>query len=348
MKRNLIIVAALLLFIGCTKQKKEYVSKEKFTDEVRLKTTPVKNQGKSSLCWAYAMLATIETEQNKKGDSINLSTDYVARMYLLEQAKRKLMSQKRKTLLGGNDTPITTRGMSGMLIDLIQTYGLQHYDAYHQRKNTNYNVIARKLNQAVMAPKSAHIGTEINHLNEFLDAEIGYIPNHVFLYGAVYTPQEFARSVCRNDEYLAITSFLHHPFGEYFPLEVPDNYFHNTFLNVPIEEMITKMERTVRAGHPICWEGDISEDGFSYANGFARIENESMKPTQEQRQKAFETFKTTDDHCMEIVGIAHDKQGNKYFCCKNSWGRTNRFGGFMYLSYNYVRLKTIAIYVPQK
>ena len=86
MKRNLIIVAALLLFIGCTKQEKEYVSKEKFTDEVRLKTTPVKNQGKSSLCWAYAMLATIETEHLMKGDSINLSTDYVARMYLLEQA----------------------------------------------------------------------------------------------------------------------------------------------------------------------------------------------------------------------------------------------------------------------
>lgn len=50
---------------------------------------------------------------------------------------------------------------------------------------------------------------------------------------------------------------------------------------------------------------------------------------------------------MEIMGIAHDDKGNKYFLCKNSWGTQNRYHGFMYLSYNYVRLKTIAVYIPQ-
>src|SRR3712207_7203455 len=46
------------------------------TPEVMLKTTPVKNQGMSDLCWAYAMLATIETEHLMQGDSVNLSADY--------------------------------------------------------------------------------------------------------------------------------------------------------------------------------------------------------------------------------------------------------------------------------
>ena len=42
--------------------------------------TPVKNQGKSELCWAYAMLATIETEHLLRGDSVNLSPQYLGRM----------------------------------------------------------------------------------------------------------------------------------------------------------------------------------------------------------------------------------------------------------------------------
>ena len=45
-----------------------------------LPMTPVKNQGKSELCWAYAMLATIETEHLLRGDSVNLSAVYVGRM----------------------------------------------------------------------------------------------------------------------------------------------------------------------------------------------------------------------------------------------------------------------------
>ena len=43
---------------------------EVFTTEVRLAFTPVKNQGNSTLCWAYAMLATIETEHIMMGLSL--------------------------------------------------------------------------------------------------------------------------------------------------------------------------------------------------------------------------------------------------------------------------------------
>ena len=37
-----------------------------------ISTTPIKDQGSSSLCWAYGMLATIESEHIMKGDSIRL------------------------------------------------------------------------------------------------------------------------------------------------------------------------------------------------------------------------------------------------------------------------------------
>lgn len=71
-------------------------------------------------------------------------------------------------------------------------------------------------------------------------------------------------------------------------------------------------------------------------------------PTQQERQRAFEQFRTTDDHCMELCGLAHDDQGRRFFIAKNSWGTRNPYAGFMYLSYNYVRMKTIAVMVSQR
>lgn len=46
---------------------------------------------------------------------------------------------------------------------------------------------------------------------------------------------------------------------------------------------------------------------------------------------------------MCIIGRAHDRQGRPYYIVKNSWGTDNPFGGMMYISRDYIRMKTIAI-----
>ena len=51
--------------------------------EVLNHMTPIKDQGRSQTCWAYAMLAAIETEHIGRGDSVNLSPAYVE--YMLRQ-----------------------------------------------------------------------------------------------------------------------------------------------------------------------------------------------------------------------------------------------------------------------
>lgn len=303
------------------------IPKEKFTIELRLPTTHVKDQGSSSLCWVYGMLATLETEHIMRGDSVNLSPDYVARMYLSEQANRRRLLPNK---IVQKEAGITTRGMCTMALDLIQTYGLQHYDAYRHKPDMDYNVLCRKLDKG-------------NDAEKLLDKYIGPLPNQVFMLGALYTPLEFAHSVCTDDEYIALTSFTHHPYGQRFPLEVPDNYFHNTFLNVPLDTMMNRIVQSLRAGHPVCWEGDTSEPGFLFGEGYAVLKNEKKKVTAERRQASFEARRTTDDHVMEIVGLAHDQHGRRFFLCKNSWGTANRYHGFMFLSENYVRMKTIAV-----
>lgn len=328
MKKGIFIFLTCLVLVSCGQQRSNIsFPEEKFTVDLRLPTTPVKDQGSSSLCWVYAMLATLETEHIMRGDSVNLSPDYVARMYLSEQASRRRLFPNKVVQ---KEAGITTRGMCTMALDLIQTYGLQHYDAYHRRLNMDYNVLCRKLDYG-------------NDTEKLLDKYIGPLPNQVFMLGALYTPLEFAHSICTDDEYIALTSFTHHPYEQRFPLEVPDNYFHNTFLNVPLDTMMNRIVQSLRAGHPVCWEGDTSEPGFLFGEGYAVLKNEKKKVTAERRQASFEAHRTTDDHVMEIVGLAHDQHGRRFFLCKNSWGTANRYGGFMFLSENYVRMKTIAV-----
>ena len=333
MKKGIVLCLFPVLLAGCGRRhEKAYVPAEKFTVDLRLPVTPVKDQGTSPLCWVYAMLATIETEHIMQGDSVNLSPDYVARMYLSEQAER------RRLLPGGmvrNEPPVSLRGMSTMLIDLIQTYGLQHYDAYHREPDMDYNVLCREIDR----------GGDADRL---LDENIGTLPRQVFWLGAGYTPMEFAHSVCTDDEYTALTSFTHHPYGQRFPLEVPDNRFHDTFLNVPLDTMMHRIVRSLREGHPVCWEGDASEPGFLSGQGFAVLQDEGRKVTAMRRQKAFEAHQMTDDHCMEIIGLAHDQHGRRFFLCKNSWGIGNRYRGFMFLSEPYVQMKTVAIVVKNR
>lgn len=344
MKRYNYLIIGVALLVSCERPipKKQPANTNPFVTEVRLKTTPVKDQGRSDLCWLYAMLATIETEHIMQGDSVNLSTDYMARQFLLEQTRRYYLSKGRQ--------PISMRGMNTMLISLLQTSGAEPYDSYYHNGAVNYHKLMKELEHItdIGIGRRAGLAWTEQNANALFDKEIGYLPRIIAMLGAEYTPLEFAHSVCRKDEYVAMTSFTHHPFYQWFVLETPDNKNNDQFYNVPIDTLMQSMERSIRAGHPVCWEGDISERGFSFAEGVAHLQHEGLLVTQEHRQTSFERFATTDDHCMELMGIAHDRKGNRFFIAKNSWGTGNPYGGYMYLSFNYVKLKTIAILEKRK
>ena len=62
--------------------------------------------------------------------------------------------------------------------------------------------------------------------------------------------------------------------------------------------------------------------------------------TQELRQKEFDNYSTTDDHGMQIVGLATDQAGNTFYKVKNSWGVVGKYDGFLYVSKAYIMLRT--------
>ena len=109
--KTMILLAVLTLFTACSKKEKHT-----FTDELLLPMTPIKNQGKSELCWAYAMLAMMESEHLLRGDSVNLSPVYVGRMLDME---KKGNGEKGK---------ISQRAMGQTLLNMMQKYGIVPYD----------------------------------------------------------------------------------------------------------------------------------------------------------------------------------------------------------------------------
>ncbi len=163
--------------------------------------------------------------------------------------------------------PEDKRGMGKTLINLIQKYGIVSYDAM----------------RTIETPA----------------------PRFVFMGGAEYTAQEFARSVCRPDEYIALTSNDDEPYNQEVDIEQPDNWMHDRFYNIPIDSLLAKTERAVRQHHGVCWE--------------------------------------SKGHAMAIVGIAHDDKGQPYFIMKNSWGSNRPHGGLDYLSFKKFRKQTLAI-----
>lgn len=333
MKEKLFLVLAVVLLLSSCEQKKHSAQVLQFHNDVVLKTTPVKDQGESPLCWDYAMLATIETDRLMLGDSVNLSHDYLARLWLQDEARNYYLTQ--------GEHKISLNGMATMTLRLMSKYGIEPYDNYFPTKDVNYDVLSRTAMR--IAKASTSLDMLDNRLGDVLDKQIGYLPPTLFMLGMGYTPKQFAESVCLPGEYKALTSFTHHPFYKSFVLESPDNLLLDTYYNIPIDELMGIIVKSIRQGHAVCWEGDISEKVFDFDKGVAVLDDDAQPVTQQRRQREFEKFRTTDDHCMELCGIAHDSKGKLYFIAKNSWGKDNPYRGFMYLSYNYVKLKTVAI-----
>ncbi len=107
MKSLFSLIIAVSVVVGCSQQPPKH-----YTHEVLNAMTPVKDQGQSQLCWIYAMLAAIETEHLRWGDSVNLSPAFIEKV--LEQEPT---------------APPSKRGMGATLIALIQKHGIVGYDA---------------------------------------------------------------------------------------------------------------------------------------------------------------------------------------------------------------------------
>ena len=351
-----------------------------FTEVVKLPATPVKNQAATGTCWCFATTSFMESELLRMGKG----TYDLSEMFIVRQ---KYMNQLQDNYLRRGEGNIGQGSLSHTFMNAYRQVGIVPEEVYtginYDSDRHNHGEMVRFMHAlADVAVKAKHRSPEYDKLIENLfDTYLGKLPEKFTYKGKEYTPKSFAESLGLNmDDYIELTSFTHHPYYVKFDVEVPDNWEHSLMYNLPLDEMMETVDYAMNNGYTVCWDGDVSEKGFSFTNGVAinpevkKVEDLSgtdrarfeklgekerleevfkfehpypeINVTPEVRQAGFESFVTTDDHLMHVTGITKDQNGTKYYITKNSWGTDrNKFGGYLNMSESFVRAKTIYVMV---
>lgn len=333
MNRKIIIAFVIsTLFFSCAKQneKCEKVSRSPF--KTALRCTPIKNQGMTEACWIYAFLACVETERMEHyNDSVNLSPMWLMRSLLMEQASEKYLSQ--------GAMPINVRGIGPEAERLMREYGIVQWDAYCSDSVNSQELqerVCEKVNDAITNCK------KLKALNRDVDKRLPYVPQNIrngfFLKGTHYTHKQYSDSLLSGINVKWLTSYTHHPYGEPFVIELPDNFRRHALMNVEIEDFYSQVVQALKEHHPVFWEGKMP------GNEKPVIEHNLAF----QRQQAFESFQTPDQHSMAIVGLKQDYDGEISFICKNSWGQGWGMNGYCLMSKEEFLINTILVGIFDK
>lgn len=355
-----------------------------FVDQIVIPVTPVKDQNKSGTCWSFAGTGFFENEiLRNTGDTVDLSEMYVVRKCYEDKADRYVRMYGNANFSPG-----------GSVLDVpyvMHRYGMMPEEAYRGLNYGEDKHVHGELHgalegvvKAVVQKPNRRVSTAWkNAYDGVLDAYLGSVPETFEYKGKIYTPQSFAASLGIDPEnYIAITSFTHHPFYEPFILEICDNWLWESYQNVPLDELKQIIDNALENGYTVGWAADVSEGGFKWLEGVALMPKgkdegdltgtelarwvklpssarasekydfkgpvEEIEVTQESRQQMFDSQETTDDHGMVIVGTAVDRLGNKYYMVKNSWNTYQVYDGYIYVSEPYLLAKTVDIYVNKK
>lgn len=351
-----------------------------FTEVVTVPATPVKNQAATGTCWCFATTSFMESELLRMGKG----TYDLSEMFIVRQ---KYMNQLQDNYLRRGNGNIGQGSLSHTFMNAYRQVGIVPEEVYtginYDSERHNHSEMVRYMHAiADVAVKTKQRSPEYDKLiANLFDTYLGKLPEKFTYKGKEYTPKSFAESLGLNmDDYIELTSFTHHPYYVKFDVEVPDNWEHSLMYNLPLDEMMETVDYALTNGYTVCWDGDVSEKGFSFTNGVAinpevkKVEDLSntdrarfeklgekerleevfkfehpypeIKVTPEVRQAGFESFVTTDDHLMHVTGITKDQNGTKYYITKNSWGTDrNKFGGYLNMSESFVRAKTIYVMV---
>lgn len=350
-----------------------------------LEANPVQNQNRTGTCWSFSSLSFFESELQRLGKGThNLSEMFIVRNAYIGKAENYLRMYGTFTFGQGgafHDIPwvINRYGIVPESVYDGLNYGsdIHLHEEMEKIMHAMVKELAKKPQRGKLTPNwklafegvvDAYLGELPSDLNEF-QFEVN---------GKSYNPFSYAEELnLKMNDYVSLTSYTHHPFYETFVLEVQDNWAMQQSYNLPLDEFMMVMEEAVMNGYTFAWGADVSEKGFSsrdalailpqdestirekgkdnrYFNsaGAEKISNAFMSPveekvvTQQERQDAFDSQETTDDHGMHITGLVEDQNGTKYFKVKNSWGTEyNQCGGYFYASFPYVRYKTMNILV---
>ena len=382
MKKSILFAALAFVGLGAFAQEKKEASPD-FTVVKENPITSIKNQNQAGTCWCYSSLAFIESELLRMGKGeYDFSEMFIVHNTYLDRADKAVRTHGDISFSQGGSFYDVIYGMEtfGLVPEAEMRPGVMY-----GKELSVHNELSAVSDAVVAAiaegkHRSLQVGPDGQPLwkkaiEAIHDIYLGERPEKFTYNGKEYTPKSFYESLgLKAEDYISLTSYTHHPFYEPFVLEIQDNWRWAQSYNLPIDEFMQVFDNAIMEGYTIAWGSDVSETGFN-RHGKATMPDNAKKTdlegsdmakwlklseeekknapkpsaekwcTQEERQIAYDNWETTDDHGMQIFGIAKDKDGVEYYMVKNSWGEAGDYKGIWYASKAFARYKTMNIVV---
>jgi len=357
------------------KQAKDAEEQKTFTTVKELPITSIKNQYRSGTCWAFGTLGYLESEiLRRTGKTVDLCEMFVVNKDYMDNAVHYVRMH--------GFSQISEGGSCDDVLDVIQRHGICPEDAMPAPgslvgdKGANFKVFFPELTEAVRraivpddstaadlvsAQKAATAIGAVQRphwqdsVQAIIDRNVGPCPDTFTYEGKNYTPQAFAQSLGINaDDYVSLTSYLHHPFRRWCVIEAPYKWRLKPSYNIPIDELMDVLDRALEAGYTVAWGGDVS--GGLTVKGTAELPDSlvALLPNtfdaawQAQRQEQWDDWRFTYDHVMLIYGKAVDEHGKPYYMVKNTWGEVGPYKGIWYMARDYMALNTTYIFLNRQ
>ena len=347
--------------------------------------TSIKNQNQAGTCWCYSSLAFIESELLRMGKGeYDFSEMFIVHNTYLDRADKAVRTHGDISFSQGGSFYDVIYGMEafGLVPEAEMRPGVMY--GMELSNHNELSAVSDAVVAAIAEGRHRSLQVDANGqplwkkaIEAIHDIYLGVRPEKFTYNGVEYTPKSFYESLGLNaDDYVSLTSYTHHDFYEPFVLEIQDNWRWAESYNLPIDELMEVFDNAIMNGYTIAWGSDVSEKGFTRmgtavlpeeAKGadlqgsdmakWLKMSEQERKNTpapmptaqkwctQEERQIAYDNWETTDDHGMQIYGIAKDQNGTEYYMVKNSWGEAGTYKGIWYASKAFVRYKTMNIVV---
>jgi bleomycin hydrolase len=271
---------------------------------------------------------------------------FIARYAWIDKAKKYLETNGKTYFAGG--------GQFHDVIRVVNKYGLIPEEAYsgrppgeeyhdHHKLDT---AMKRFVNGLLQKGKKEFNAKELQQLNDTLDHYLGRVPATFIFENRSYTPETFAQQVLHfADDYVELMSFADLPFYKKCFLDDKYNWAGDSLYNIPLGDMQMLIDTAIANGWSVSWEGDVTDAGFAFYSGYATLPAKKYQ-FEEERSVNYKNETTERDHMLHLVGIGKDEKGNKWYYLKNSWGQWfSKFDGYMYMSEDYFKLKTVILMV---
>ena len=310
------------------------------------------SQALSGMCWCFSATSFFESEIYRLTKrEIKLSELYTVYWEYVEKARRFVAERGNSTFGEGSEANAVMR--------IWKTYGIVPADAYTGMKPGqrfhDHGKLFEEMNAYLQSLKVTSAWQEdaaVNTIKSMLNHYLGEPPKTIVVSGKEMTPKEYFEGIVKlnANDYVEIMSLMEKPYYQMVEYEVSDNWWHSKeYFNVPLDEFIGAIKKTIRSGETVCIGGDVSEPGYEGHAGVAIVPTFDIPSEyidESARQFRFSNGTTGDDHGIHMVGYV-EKDGKDWYLIKDSGAgsRNNPHPGYYFYSEDYVKLKMLGFTV---